>query len=677
MWDYRRVLILPALAATLIAIAGSSDAEDVVELEEQAFKSAVAAVAPSLVRIRTVGGRDVVGGQVAGSGPTTGIVVSDDGYIVTSTFNFAAEPTSILVELVDGRQLAAKKIADDKSRMLTLLKVDAENLIPAEPAEISEVKVGQWAIGVGRAYRGSRPNLAIGIISAKDRIYGKAVQTDAKVSPVNYGGPLIDISGRVVGILVPLSMQGKGTTAGVEYYDSGIGFAVPFEDFLSTTDRLKAGETLRPGLLGISFKSKNELTGEPLIGMVRVDSPAEQIGLATEDTLISINGKPVQRIADVKQAIGPLYAGDTIEVGFRRGDETLSGSAELVAELKPYASGFLGILPARPDGSENAAAVTDDETTGMRVRYVFKGSPAEEAGLSVGDVITAVKFKNAEASGEESNDAPDWSPVTSSEELLGVIRNLRPGQEIELEYEKGDSPSTVTVALDSVPTEIVGSLPIAAIVPPGEDVEVDTGRLSETWEDGERSYWAYVPESYNPQAAYGLIVWLHPAGDTMEAEVSRKWKPFCDLHGVCLLGPKAADIAGWKGEEIEYVTELTRRFRERYSIDPVRVAVVGRGRGGVMAFQALSKERDLYTGAAIIDSPIAGDVIQNDPNYRTQFLFAFDESIRILPLIKRSAQLLNGLKFPVASIPYTSEDGRLPRTSIEALFRWFDALDRI
>jgi len=72
----------------------------------------------------------------------------------------------------------------------------------------------------------------VGILSATNRIWGKAVQTDAKISPGNYGGPLIDIRGNVIGILVPLSPQGQGEVAGAEWYDSGIGFAVPLNDML-------------------------------------------------------------------------------------------------------------------------------------------------------------------------------------------------------------------------------------------------------------------------------------------------------------------------------------------------------------------------------------------------------------------------------------------------------------
>ena len=90
--------------------------------EEQAIKQAAAVVAPSLVRIETVGGLDRVGQVLTVTGPTTGIIVSPDGYIISSAFNFAARPASILVTLPDGRRLPAMQIATDKLKMLTLIK---------------------------------------------------------------------------------------------------------------------------------------------------------------------------------------------------------------------------------------------------------------------------------------------------------------------------------------------------------------------------------------------------------------------------------------------------------------------------------------------------------------------------------------------------------------------------
>ncbi len=178
---------------------------DLVSLEETAIKAAVAEVAPSVVRIETVGGLESIqqgrSTLLFGSGPTTGLIVSEDGYVISSAFNFAQKPTSILVGLADGTRVPARIVASDHSRMLVLLKINVpEKLTPAKPCPESEMAVGQWSLAVGRTFEGRQPNVSVGVISALKRIWGRAIQTDAKVSPGNYGGPLVDIRGRVLGV---------------------------------------------------------------------------------------------------------------------------------------------------------------------------------------------------------------------------------------------------------------------------------------------------------------------------------------------------------------------------------------------------------------------------------------------------------------------------------------------
>jgi serine protease Do len=198
------------------------------------IRGAVAAAAPSIVTIETVGGAQPVRESARGrmeesfrlaDGPTTGIILSGDGLILTSSFNFAREPTVITVTLADGRRFVAHLLARDFIRRLALLRVDAAGLPSAAWAPTADLKVGQYAIACGRALGGATPSASLGIISALARRNGLAVQTDAKTSPVNYGGPLIDIEGRILGLIVPMAGVG-GQLEGVAWYDSGIGFAI-------------------------------------------------------------------------------------------------------------------------------------------------------------------------------------------------------------------------------------------------------------------------------------------------------------------------------------------------------------------------------------------------------------------------------------------------------------------
>jgi serine protease Do len=296
-------------------------ADSLLKLEEQAFKDAAATVAPSVVQIQTFGGLDRVGETLTGVGPTSGVVVSPDGYIATSAFAFASKPAAAVVRLPDGSQHDAKIVATDYSRMLTLLKIDAAGLPVPETTPVADAKVGEWTVAVGKAFDPVVPNISPGVLSAKDRIWSKAIQTDAKTSPFNYGGPLLDVRGRTLGVIVPLSMTSDEVMAGADWYDSGIGFAVPFDQVLASFERLKAGEDLHRGTLGVVTKEPGKMFATPVVAKVRDGSPAAEAGLKPDDVIVAIDGRPVVRHADVLRALGPKYAGDQTEIKVKRGDE--------------------------------------------------------------------------------------------------------------------------------------------------------------------------------------------------------------------------------------------------------------------------------------------------------------------------------------------------------------------
>lgn len=312
-----RITLLVVCIAPLVAFA-----QEPVELQEQqAFKEAAETVAPSVVQIQTFGGLDRVGDTLTGTGPTSGIVLSVDGFLMTSAFSFAAKPAAVVVRRSDGRQYDAEVVATDYSRMLTLLKIDADDLPIAEAAPLDEARVGHWTLAVGKAYDVATPNASPGILSAKNRIWGKAIQTDAKTSPVNYGGPLIDIRGRILGVIVPLSMTSDEVMAGAEWYDSGIGFAVPMEQVLASAERLKTGEDQYRGTMGVVTTEPGKLFAKPVVASVREDTSAEDAGLTKGDVIVALDGEAIDRQSQILQILGPKYAGDQVEVIIRRGDD--------------------------------------------------------------------------------------------------------------------------------------------------------------------------------------------------------------------------------------------------------------------------------------------------------------------------------------------------------------------
>lgn len=214
-------------------------------LAPKAFRAAAAKVLPSVVVIETYGGATPArpkakrptgeGGapvaQKPGEGPGTGLIISADGHILTSTYHFVREQPVITVVLPDDSQQVARLLARDDRRKLCLLKIEGVRNLPVpEFADPARLQIGQYAVAIGFGYGGDEPTLAAGIVSALNRLAGRAVQTDAKLNPAHYGGPLIDIEGRVIGINVPLSPKTDETLGGTEWYDSGIGFAVPIGD---------------------------------------------------------------------------------------------------------------------------------------------------------------------------------------------------------------------------------------------------------------------------------------------------------------------------------------------------------------------------------------------------------------------------------------------------------------
>jgi len=663
-FPYRVASSLPVVVLSLVlmelqgapAVAAEEDGKDITALEEQAFKQAAALVSPSVVQIQTTGGRDHVGRILTGTGPTTGVIVSEGGYIISSAFNFISKPSTILVNLPDGRKnILAKMIATDRSRMLTLLKIDADNLTPAPVAPKESLKVGQWALAMGRTYSLEVPSISVGIISALDRIWGKAIQTDAKVSPVNYGGPLVSVQGKVQGILVPLSTRGSGETAGVEWYDSGIGFAVPMEDVLQAVERLKKGKDLHRGLMGITFKGRGVLGGEPVIARVRGNSPAEQAGLKAGDRIVEVDGKTITRQTGVKYALGPKYAGEVVAVTVKRDGKTITKKVTLVEKLEPFEPPYLGILPVREYAGKG-------NRPGVGIRHIFPGSPAEEAELQKLDRILKV------------ND----TDVATSAALAETIRQYRPNEKVTLQTLRGKQQRTVTVELATIPNDVVDELTPAVLLP-GEKANVKTGRFVVNMPEHEREYWAYVPENYNPKYAYGLMVWLHPTNDTMEAKIFKQWKRICEERGILIVGPKAGKLAGWSPNEATFVKDAVDQFTDRYSVDSSRIFLHTAGDGATFAFQVAFKYRETFRGLAAVGGALRTRPSGNSPEFPMQFHVVGGKKDRAaFQFAQRTVTILRQLKYPTSFTPVDDLGEEYPPAEqVEEIGRWADSLDRI
>ena len=656
------------------ADAGQASAALEAELEgkeEQSFRQAAARVGPAVVKIETVGGLDRVSGQLVATGPTTGLIIAPDGWIISSAFNFAAKPAQILVTTSAGKRLPATLVATDKSKMLALLKVEANDLPVPEAVPQGALKVGQWAIALGRTLDGDSPSISVGIISALERIWGKAIQTDAKISPINYGGPLVDIEGRVQGILVPLSPQGQDLVAGVEWYDSGIGFAIPLTDVLHTLDQLKKGVDLMPGLVGINFKSRDEFAGNLELDRVRYDSPGQKAGIKSGDIVTEFDGRPISRIAQFRQFLGGKYAGDKVSLTVKRGGDQFTADMTLVGELPAYEAPYLGILPKR-------VGLPVETEPGVGIRMVLKDSPAGKSGLTAEDRILQVNGQD----------------VRDSAGLWDRLSRLRPGDRTTLMVQTGgDEPRSIELKLGEISNAIPAELSPSLIPPPvkvepqkGAEVTAEdlkglpkTGLFSQKSVAHSQDYWAYVPSDYNPAFQYGLLIWLHPAGDTGQAATLKAWKSQCEERGIILLAPKCqVSQLGWQPNEIEFIKDLTDEFLKTYSIDRRRVVLHGMGAGGNMAYVLALQHRELYRGLLVIQTPSKVPPPDHEPDFRLQYFLVEQEKSPTAKALKATADSLKKLKFPVSYRVLNSAPGSYPTPTESTEFgRWIDLLDRI
>jgi S1-C subfamily serine protease/predicted esterase len=706
-------LIAFLIPASMLAAQPTSGL-DLDNAQEAAMKAAVAKVAPCVVQIETSGGSDLIGrgaiGQQIrkGTGPTTGLIISPDGYIVSSAFNFANKPSAIFVAISGHKdRLVAKVVATDQTRMITLLKVDANDLpVPAATPK-KEIRIGQWTLALGRTWTSldSSPSVSVGIVSALGRIYGKAIQTDAKVSPVNYGGPLVDLSGRVIGLLVPASPRGQDETAGYEWYDSGIGFAIPLEDIQAVLPRLKQGQDLHKGLLGISLQSQDIYGAKPVIANVAPDSTAQHAGIKAGDTVTEVNGVRVVRQAQILHLLGDKYEGDTVSVKVQRGKEELAfPTLKLTGPLTAFIYPFLGILPMR-----------DDPELGEEIRYVFPNGPAEAAGLKAGDRIMKLGV------GEDP-----LTPFSGRDELTAMLNHLQPGMEIKLEVQRKESKKTESIKLtlgtlfETVPDKLSGEATLHKALAPRKEAPVpasrrgrsrsggprnppaakkdnekepekkvekkdeqkkpETGLLKRATQARDHEYWLYVPKDYDAGVSYALAIWLHPAGKGKEKDTENMitaWEDFCSENHILLLCPRAESESGWLASEAEYIQQIAQDVMGEYTIDRQRVIAHGMGIGGQMAYYLGFNVRDLIRGVATTGAVLTNPVKETVAGQRLSFFIVAGGKDPLAQAVAETKAKLSDHKYPVV-FRQIAEMGNqyFDAVTLHDLIRWIDSLDR-
>jgi S1-C subfamily serine protease len=199
-------------------------------IDANAVERVALVAGPSVVTIATAGTTDRSPFSMPVSGAGSGIVVSADGLILTNE-HVVAGASELLVTLADGSKVAATVVATDVEHDLAVIRAEATGLTPATLADGASVSVGQVAVAIGSPLGTYTDTVTEGIVSGLDRSIDIAsdvrqrpqrldglIQTDAAINPGNSGGPLLDGSGRVIGIIT-------ATASGAQ----GVGFAIPIE----------------------------------------------------------------------------------------------------------------------------------------------------------------------------------------------------------------------------------------------------------------------------------------------------------------------------------------------------------------------------------------------------------------------------------------------------------------
>jgi len=652
------------LVLTLLASSSTRAAKpSLAELEQAALLAAKNSVADSVVQIRTIGGLDRVAKTLLSPGPTTGLIVSEDGYIVSSAFNFAGHPSSILVRLATGEQLAAELIARDKNRLLVLLKVTTERLLPVpRPVPRTEMRVGQWAIALGRTFQAEQVDVSVGIVSALRRKYGRVLQTDANISVANYGGPLVDISGRVFGVLVPMSPQPAGVMtenelAGAEYYDSGIGFAVSLEHVLGILDRWKQGDDLLPGQLGIGLAGGEAHSTPPKIAAVWPKSPAAEAGWKSSDLITAVNGHAVSTQSHLRFHVVPLYAGDTVSVTLQRDDKEIQTSVTLAGKLAPYRHAFLGILPLRHTDKNMPA--------GAAVYNVWPKGPADEAGLKAGDRIARINEKK----------------IKTTDEVRDVLAGLHPEQTATLVVYRGEEEWTLTAQLSTLPEEILSpaDLPTRSQPEPkehGEDVKLKKLKLPEFSQEA-----VYFLPTANENQPMGLLLWLGDGKTENNQSLVDAWQAICRRDGLVLLIAPPQEEATWRADDLAYLKQLTRAASRRLNVDRRRMVIGGQGKAGQLAYALALKSRKSFAGVISIDAPLPRTLQPRAtmPSNRLAVLAVESQNSNFAPLIRRDRQYLREAGYPTTWLersPTSNVSREIDPVTRASMARWIDGLDR-
>ncbi|WP_120716590.1 Do family serine endopeptidase [Tsuneonella amylolytica] len=363
----------------------------------------------------------------------SGFIISSDGYVVTNNHVIAlqgkGEVEEITVTTTDGTEYPAELVGNDAASDLAVLKIKAPKAMPfVKFGDSSQARVGDWVIAIGNPF-GLGGTVTSGIVSAVLRntgsgsAYDRYIQTDASINRGNSGGPLFDMQGNVIGINNAIFSPSGGSV--------GIGFAIPAEIAAPIVQKLRSGQEIARGYLGVQIQPVSgdladslnlpQNRGEFVQG-VEPGQAADKAGIRAGDVVTKVNGQDVTNEQTLSFLVANIAPGTripveliregqrrsvTLTVGKRPSDEELAQSQlfnndDNGTTENPMSRGGgsdalattlgLQVAPMTPRYAQQLGVPAD--TSGLVILGVDPGSDAGQKGLQAGDIVTTANYRS-------------------------------------------------------------------------------------------------------------------------------------------------------------------------------------------------------------------------------------------------------------------------------------------
>ena len=301
----------------------NNNSMELLDAYSRAVVTVVESVGPAVVSISVGGKQDREMADQVGAG--SGVVIAPDGYILTND-HVVRNTKNLRVRLTDGTSLSAALIGKDPATDLAVIRANASYMPSSILGSSDRLRVGQLVIAMGNPF-GFQSTVSTGVVSAlgrvlrstRGRLIENIIQHTAPLNPGNSGGPLVDSSGKVVGINTAIIAMAQG-----------IGFSIPADTAKWVVSQILIHGRVRRGFLGIAARQRPmdrrmvrfhglDINDAVEVLSVESQSPAGLAGLRAGDLIVAINGSDVQSVDDLHRFLSDWPIGRPVEIDVVRG----------------------------------------------------------------------------------------------------------------------------------------------------------------------------------------------------------------------------------------------------------------------------------------------------------------------------------------------------------------------